>query len=264
MGVSVPPRLAVEDLAFGYRERTVGSGVSFAVAPGEVLCLLGPNGGGKTTLFKTILGLVPPLGGRIAVDGEDVSAWSPSRRARAFGYVPQSGAGQFPFTVREMVLMGRTAHRGPFAAPSRADHAAVEAALETLDIGPLAERDWLRISGGERQLALIARALAQEPRVLVLDEPTASLDFGNQVRVLEQIRGLAARGLAVVFSTHHPEQAFACADRVAMLHGGRLIRTGPPLDVITPEVMRLVYEVDVAVLPVGQGRMRVCVATGLQ
>jgi iron complex transport system ATP-binding protein len=262
--VSVPPRLAVADLAFGYRERRVGTDVAFAMPPGEVLCLLGPNGGGKTTLFKTILGIVPPLAGRVLVDGEDVSAWSPRRRALALGYVPQSGAGPFPFTVREMVLMGRTAHRGPFAAPTLADHQAADASLEALGIAALAGRDWLRISGGERQLALIARALAQEPRVLVLDEPTASLDFGNQVRVLEQIRRLASRGLGVLFSTHHPEQAFACADRVAMLHGGRLIRLGPPDAVITPEAMRLVYAVEVAVLPVGTGRMRACVATGLQ
>jgi iron complex transport system ATP-binding protein len=259
--MSAPPRLAIEDLAFGYRERPVGAGVSLAVAAGEILCLLGPNGGGKTTLFKTILGLVPALGGRIAVDGEDLAGWSPRRRARAMGYVPQSGAGPFPFTVREMVLMGRTAHRGPFAGPSPADHAAAEAALERLGIARLAGRDWLRLSGGERQLALIARALAQEPRILVLDEPTASLDFGNQLRVLGQIRRLAAEGgLAVAFSTHHPEQAFACADRVAMLRDGRLVRSGPPLEAITPQAMRLVYDVDVLVLPVGDGRMRVCVA----
>jgi iron complex transport system ATP-binding protein len=258
-----PPRLALHDLAFGYRERAVGSGVSVRVAAGEILCLLGPNGGGKTTLFKTILGLVPALGGAVSVDGEDTARWPARRRALAFGYVPQSGAGQFPFTVREMVLMGRTAHRGPFAAPAPNDHDAVAAALAALGIGALGERDWLRISGGERQLALIARALAQEPRVLVLDEPTASLDFGNQVRVLHEIRGLAVRGLAIIFSTHHPEQAFACADRVAMLHGGRLIRVGPPLEVITPETMKLIYDVDVAVLPVGAGRMRVCVATAL-
>lgn len=250
--------LAVEDLAFGYVDRAVGQGVNFAVAAGEILCLLGPNGGGKTTLFKTVLGLLPPRGGAVKLAGEDVGLWSPRRRARAFGYVPQSGAGQFAFTVREMVLMGRAAHRGPFAAPTKADHDAAEAALATLGIAALAERDWLRISGGERQLALIARALAQEPRVLVLDEPTANLDFGNQVRVLDQIRRLAAERLAVMFSTHHPEQAFACADRVAMLHDGRLVRLGTPAEIITQEAMRLVYGVEVDIVPVGASRIKVC------
>ena len=250
--------LAVEGLRFGYRGRIVGGPVSFTVTPGEVLCLLGPNGGGKTTLFKTVLGLIPPLGGRIAMDGTDASEWDPRRRARAMGYVPQSGAGQFPFTVREMVLMGRTAHRGVFAAPSEADHAAAEAALAAVGIAALAERDWLRISGGERQLALIARALAQEPRLLVLDEPTANLDFGNQVRMLERIRLLAAEGLAVLFSTHHPEQAFACATRVALLHEGLLVRSGTPDGTITSETMRLLYGTEVEIVAVGPA-LKACV-----
>jgi len=250
--------LAVADLAFGYPGRAVGERVSFALEAGEVLCLLGPNGGGKTTLFKTILGLIPALGGSVAVDGENVAPWSARRRARVFGYVPQSGGGQFPFTVREIVLMGRNAHHGAFAAPTAGERDAAEAALETLGLAHLAGRDWLRLSGGERQLALVARALAQAPRVLVLDEPTANLDFGNQVLVLDRVRALAASGLAVMFSTHHPEQAFACAGRVAMLHGGRLMEPGTPDAVITPERMRLVYGVDVDVVAVGAGGMKVC------
>jgi iron complex transport system ATP-binding protein len=253
----VSVRLEIAELAVGYRDRRVCDGVTLAVDGGEVLCLLGPNGGGKTTLFKTILGLLPPLAGRIAVDGTATADWSARERALTFGYVPQSGAGQFPFTIQEMVLMGRTAHRGAFAAPTAYDRRVADDALAALGIGHLAARDWLRVSGGERQLALIARALAQEPRILVLDEPTASLDFGNQLRILDQVRGLAARGLAVILSTHHPEQAFAVADRVAMLHAGRLLRLGAPDTVITPETMRTVYGVDVAIVPVGAHR--VCV-----
>lgn len=250
--------LAVEALSFGYRGRVVGRDVSFAVGPGELLCLLGANGGGKTTLFKTVLGLLPPVAGRVVLDDEDTAAWDAPRRAQSFGYVPQSGAGQFPFTVREMVLMGRIAHRPAFAAPTEADHAAATAALEILGIAYLAERDWPRISGGERQLALVARALAQKPRVLVLDEPTANLDFGNQLRVLRHMRSLADQGLAVLFSTHHPEQAFACATRVALLHGGALARVATPEEAITAETMALLYGVEIDVVSVG-GTMKVCV-----
>ncbi len=250
--------LVVEDLSFGYRGRTVGRGVSFAIAPGEVLCLLGPNGGGKTTLFKTVLGLLAPIAGRIRMDGAETAGWDARRRALAFGYVPQSGGGQFPFTVREMVLMGRTAHRGVFAAPGAADRAAAEEALATLGIIALADRDWLRISGGERQLALIARALAQGARLLVLDEPTANLDFGNQLRVLDQLRQLAARGMSMLFSTHHPEQAFACATKVALLQGGALARIGTPEEAITSETMKLLYGVDVDIVDVG-GTLKACV-----
>jgi len=202
------PRLAVEDLSYGYPGHVVGHKLSFTVGAGEVLCVLGRNGEGKSTLFKTILGLLPPRAGTLRVDGEPISSWSPRRRALTFGYVPQHSGGAFPFTVAELVLMGRTAHRGPFAAPSATDRAAAEEAIAALGIEHLAEREWLRVSGGEGQLALVARALAQEPRILVLDEPTASLDFGNQVRVLDAVRSLAeTRRLSVLLSTHHPEQA---------------------------------------------------------
>jgi len=254
------PRLAIEGLSYGYPTHVVGHHISFTVGTGEVLCLLGRNGEGKSTLFKTILGLLPPLAGAVRVDGEDTAEWNARRRALTFGYVPQSGGGGFSFRVAELVLMGRTAHRGPFAAPSAADREAADAAIAKLGIAHLAERDWLRISGGERQLALVARALAQEPRILVLDEPTASLDFGNQLRVLDAVRSLAQeRRLTVVLSTHHPEQAFACADRVAVLAGGALMRIGPPSEVVTTETLRACYAVDVDVLPLAEGRYRVCV-----
>jgi iron complex transport system ATP-binding protein len=250
--------LAVEGLSFGYRDRPVGRDVSFTVARGEVLCLLGANGGGKTTLFKTVLGLLPPLAGRVLMDGENMADWDARSRARALGYVPQSGAGQFPFTVREMVLMGRIAHRSAIAAPKDADYSITQSVLESLGIAALADRDWLRISGGERQLALIARALAQGPRALVLDEPTANLDFGNQLRVLQHIRRLARDGLAVMFSTHHPEQAFISASHVALLHDGEVTRIATPERAITSETMALLYGVEVDVINVGAD-MKVCV-----
>jgi iron complex transport system ATP-binding protein len=254
------PLLEVESLSYGYPGHPVGHGISFTVGAGEVLCVLGRNGEGKSTLFKTILGLLPPHAGILRIDGEPIAGWSPRRRAMTFGYVPQNGGGTFPFTVTELVLMGRTAHRGPFTAPSAADREAAREAIGLLGIAHLAQREWVRVSGGERQLALVARALAQEPRILILDEPTASLDFGNQVRVLDAVRGLAeTRALSVLLSTHHPEQAFACADRVAVLAGGELLRIGAPHEVVTPETLRACYAVDVAVLPVADDHYRVCV-----
>jgi iron complex transport system ATP-binding protein len=254
------PRLAVEGLSYGYPGHPVGHGISFTVDAGEVLCVLGRNGEGKSTLFRTILGLLPARAGMLRIDGEPIAGWSPRRRALTFGYVPQNSGGAFPFTVAELVLMGRIAHRGPFAAPSAVDREAASEAIALLGIAHLAGREWPRVSGGERQLALVARALAQEPRILVLDEPTASLDFGNQVRVLDAVRGLAeTRALSVLLSTHHPEQAFACADRVAVLAGGELLRIGSPAEVVTPETLRACYAVEVAVLPVADDRYRVCV-----
>jgi iron complex transport system ATP-binding protein len=255
-------RLEVEALAFGYPGRPVGRDVSFTLQGGEVLAILGPNGGGKTTLFKTVLRLLEPHGGRMTIDGEPIAAYSRRRLARVFGYVPQAQLGLFPFTVREMVLMGRTAHLGAFAAPSTRDRAVADDALRALGLGALAERPYTQVSGGERQLTLIARALAQEPAILVMDEPTASLDFGNQVRVLAQTRALAARGIGVILSTHDPDQAFLCADRVALLRAGTITRVGPPEEIITPASLYEIYGVRVEIreLVLENGRRaRLCV-----
>ncbi|MCA3625834.1 MAG: ABC transporter ATP-binding protein [Methylobacterium sp.] len=225
--------LAGENLAFGYHGRRVGQDVSLGVHAGEVLALLGPNGGGKTTLLKTLIGLQKPQGGRVFLEGRPLTDFPVSERARRIGYVPQAHAGAFAFSVRDVVLMGRTAHQGLFASPSEADRALAQAKLAELGIAHLGEQPYTMISGGERQLVLIARALAQEPRVIVLDEPTASLDFGNQGKVLRQIADLRSRGLAVLFTTHDPNHALRHADRVALLARGTLLAKGPPADMLT-------------------------------
>jgi iron complex transport system ATP-binding protein len=251
--------LSADKLGFGYRGRSVGSGVSLDLRAGEVLCLLGPNGGGKTTLMKTLLGLLPPVAGTVRLDGEGISGWSRQRLARIIGYVPQAHAAFFPFAVIDIVLMGRSAHIGLFATPSRTDHAVAERALATLGIGHLRHRVYTEISGGERQLVLIARALAQEPRVLIMDEPTASLDFGNQLRVLNQIAALARSGIAVLFSTHDPDHVFLCGDRVALLHDGAMDEIGSPEAIITAAALKRLYGVEVQVVELPDHETRTCV-----
>jgi iron complex transport system ATP-binding protein len=161
--------------------------------------------------------------------------------------------------------MGRTAHLGLFSSPSRHDREVARATLERMRLAPLADSIYTRISGGERQLTLIARALAQEARIVVMDEPTANLDFGNQVRVLEHIQALARSGIGILLSTHDPDQAFLCANRVAMLHEGRLAQLGAPDEVITAESLKQIYGVDVVVtrVPMEGGReRRVCIPSG--
>jgi iron complex transport system ATP-binding protein len=253
-------RLEARHLGFGYPGKPVGRGVSLGVGAGEVLCLLGPNGAGKTTLFKTLLGLLPVQAGEVTIDGRPLRRWRRAEIARRIAYVPQAHAAHFPYTVLDMVLMGRTAHLGAFARPGPRDHAAALAALETLGIAALAGSDYTRISGGQRQLALVARALAQAAPLLVMDEPTASLDFGNQALVLREVRALAAQGYGIVLSTHDPDHAFACASEVALLHDGGLAAHGPPATVLTPPRLEAVYGVPVVVERLASGQT-VCVPT---
>ena len=237
------------DLAIGYPGHEVGSGITLAAGAGAVLCLLGPNGSGKTTLFKTLLGLLPARGGRVLLAGQPITSLSRAEIARRVAYVPQAHAAPFAYPALEVVLMGRTAQLGLFAQPGEADHEAARAALARL---------YTRLSGGQRQLVLIARALAQETPVLVMDEPTASLDFGNQTLVLREIAGLAADGLTVILSTHDPDHAFAVGTGAALLHDGCVRAKGAPADALTPEALSAVYGVDVRVEGLADGRT-VCV-----
>lgn len=257
-------KLETRKLAYGYPGRRIGNDVSLDIAAGEVLCLLGPNGSGKTTLFKTLLGLLPVQGGAVMLDGRDLVTLHRDEIAQRVSYVPQAHGAFFPYTVREVVLMGRTSHLGLFAAPSARDHGAALDAIRRMGIAHLADEIYTRISGGERQLVLIARALAQEARLVVMDEPTANLDFGNQVRVLERIRALAADGIGVLLSTHDPDHAFLCADRVALLQNGGLLASGLPEAVMTSSQLQQLYGVEVVVteVAVGQGTRRVCLPLG--
>jgi iron complex transport system ATP-binding protein len=245
--------LSVESLAFGYADRAVGRDLSFSLAAGEVMCVLGPNGSGKTTLLRTVLGLLPSRNGKIRIDSKELGSLQRAQIARLAGYVPQTQLPYFAYTVREMVLMGRSAHLGTFASPGKKDFAVTDRALEAVGIAQLAARAMTQISAGERQLALVARALAQEPRLLIMDEPTASLDFGNQVRVMQRISALAASGISILFSTHDPDQAFLCAHRAVLLLEGRILASGAPRDVVTSATLERMYGVPMRVVPVEGG-----------
>jgi iron complex transport system ATP-binding protein len=240
--------LAGRDLTIGYSDRVVGRGLDVALAQGEVLALLGPNGGGKTTLLKTLLGILPPRAGDVAIGGRALARISLRERARLIAYVPQVHVPSFAFTVESVVLMGRTAHGSLFSPPSARDRAVAAGALERFGIAQLAQRPYTMISGGERQLALLARALAQEPQFVVLDEPTASLDFGNQGKVMREIRALAASGHGVLFTTHDPNQALRLADRAFLLRAGTRVTAGPVSAVLTQGNLEALYGAPVQVL----------------
>lgn len=270
-------RLDLVDMSCGYAGRAVLEHVSFSVGPGDVLCILGPNGVGKTTLFKSMLGLLKPLAGTVCVDGEDIASWDSRRRARTIGYIPQSHVPPFPYTALQVVTMGTVSSLGAFASPGPDDVRTALQAMKGLGILHLRDRVYTEISGGERQMVLIARALAQRPQFLLMDEPTANLDYGNQARVLGQINRLAAQGLTVVMTTHSPDHAFACPSKVALIErgdpGGRdgldergcpgepggqggqggqpcpgRVSFGTAEEMVTEENMRRAYGIDVALV----------------
>jgi iron complex transport system ATP-binding protein len=251
-------KLTADNLSFGYPGKTVGSQVSLTLDAGEAVCVLGPNGGGKTTLFRTLLGLLSPHAGEVRLEDKPLAQWSRVGLARSIAYVPQAHESLFAFTVEEVVLMGRTAHVGLFGSPSSEDRKMTGEAIEALGLAHLAEAVYTRISGGERQLTLIARAIAQGAQLIVLDEPTASLDFGNRARVLEMLAGIAERGLGVLFSTHHPDEAYACADRVLMLKAGKIIESGPSDAVINAHNLQTLYGVPVEIAEMREGAGRAC------
>ena len=233
--------LSGHDLTIGYGAHVVGRHLDVALSTGEVLALLGPNGGGKTTLLKTLLGLLAPQSGEVRLGDRPLAGYSSRERARLLAYVPQSHVVTFAFTVETVVLMGRTAHGNLFSRPTAADRAIAARMLERFGIAHLRERPYTMISGGERQLVLLARALAQEPQFIVLDEPTSSLDFGNQGKVLREIRALATAGLGVMFTTHDPNHALRAADRAYLIRDGARIADGAASAVLTRAALEELY-----------------------
>lgn len=224
-------------------------GVSIALAPGELVAVVGPNGSGKTTLLHSLLGVVRSEAGEATVKGRPVSQWPRAELARVIGVVTQREEPAFSLTVRDSVLLGRYPHLGPIAAPRERDWRAIEQAMRRADVLEFADRRIETLSGGEWQRTRVARALAQEPEALVLDEPTASLDVRHEMEVFELIRELVNGGLAALVVTHHLNLAGRYADRMVLLGRGRVAAEGSPAAVLTAPVVARVFDWPVAVTP---------------
>ena len=253
--------LAAQHLSFSYGSRRIFADVNLQFHAGEVVSLLGPNGSGKTTLLKTLLGLLQPENGAVLFEGRPLEAYNRSELAKRIAYVPQVHREAFAYRVEDVVLMGRMPYHNLFSTYSREDRQIAEAAMDRLHIGQLKDRAYTEISGGERQLTMIARSIAQGAEVFIMDEPVNGLDYGNQMRLLADINQLAQEGLTFIMTTHFPDHALMTADRVILFNHGRIVDDGLPQTVINRDSLRELYriEVNVAAIPGASGMGRVCI-----
>ncbi len=245
--------ITVQNLSFAYGEKPVLRNVSFALGSGRLLAVLGSNGAGKTTLFRCILGLQRHYGGTILLDGVDASALGARELAQTAAYIPQTQSGGMGYTVLDMALMGAASGLPVLRTPGQKERERAMGALARLGVERLAYKGYDSISGGERQLVLIARALAQRAKILLMDEPTASLDYGNQSLVLSAVRALARQGCTVALSTHNPQHALWYADAVLALSGGKTAAFGSPAETVTPALMKELYGVEAALVQTEYG-----------
>ena len=254
--------LEVKDLSYSYGDREILHDISFRAEPGEFVSILGSNGVGKSTLFKCILSLLGVRSGDVLLDGKSTRTMSVGELAKCIAYIPQSTSPAFNYSVEDIVLMGTTSGLGAFATPGGEQLRRAGEALDRIGITQLRNRCFHHLSGGERQLVIIARALAQNAKILLLDEPTASLDLGNQLKVLRSAKGLAAEGYTIIQTTHNPEHSYMFSDRIVALKAGRVLKDGTPGAVITDSTMTELYGTGIKVASLENDSVRVCLPSG--
>ncbi|MBN1890702.1 MAG: ABC transporter ATP-binding protein [Thermoflexales bacterium] len=249
------PLLTFQAVRFGYHSQPVLERLSLAIQPGTITAILGPNGAGKTTLLHLALGWLKPQAGQLVLAGRPLGAFARSELGRWMGLVPQSERIPFEYTLLEYVLLGRAPYLGPLEMPGAEDCRAAARALELVGLGGWEGRAITTLSGGERQLVLIARALAQQPRLLLLDEPTSHLDLANKARLIELLRELAAQQVTIVLTTHEPDVAAALATHLVLMRNGQVYQAGLLSQVFTAEYLSVTYGVPVRVAEVDGQRV---------
>lgn len=257
--------LEVKNLKFSYNmERKIFDEVSFGLDKGEILSILGPNGAGKSTLLNCLANLLKPSEGQIVLDGKRISTLKPYEVAQKIGYVPQIHTPTYAYTVREFVVMGRAPYLGMFARPSAKDYDLADEALEMLNISHLADKAYTEISGGERQQATIARVIVQQPDIIMLDEPTAHLDYGNQVRTIKMIRKLAKKGYSIIMTTHQPNHAIILGGYTGILGYNGVMEIGEAKEILCEELLTKIYNMKIKLVQVKEVGRELCVPIDLE
>lgn len=242
-------KLDIRNASFSYDgKRKIFEDISFSVDRGDIFCILGPNGTGKSTLLRCLCNLYRLNSGAITIDGKDISSMTPAGRAKKIGFIPQIHTPTFPYSVLQVVLMGRTPHLSLLELPSEEDYRIAEEAIRTVKIEHIMDMPYTELSGGQMQLVLMARVLAQEPEILLLDEPTSHLDVGNQIRVIDMISDLADRGLSIVMTSHFPDHAFLASNRVGIMKDRSFIAMGDADEVVTEQNLKSTYGVDIRIV----------------
>jgi len=242
-------RLEVKNATFSYDgKRNIFEDISFSVDSGDVFCILGPNGTGKSTLLRCLCNLYPLNTGNICIDGKDISAYAPKKLAKKIGFIPQTHTPTFPYSVLQVVMMGRTPHLNTFASPSKRDREIALEALRAVNIEHIRDKPYTELSGGQMQLVLMARVLAQEPEILLLDEPTSHLDVGNQIYTIKMIRKLSKKGLTLVMTSHFPDHTFLSSNKVGIMKDRKFLAMGPAETVVTEENLQEAYGVPIKII----------------
>jgi iron complex transport system ATP-binding protein len=247
--------LSAQHITFAYTQPVLRD-ISVEIAAGEVLFLLGRNGCGKTTLMRCLSGILQPDSGSVRLNGRDIQTIPPAERARQVGLIPQIHSPAFAYTVHDIVLMGRAPHLRLFDKPGKADHAAADEALERVGMLEFRDRPYTQLSGGQRQMVMIARGLTQQCAILLMDEPDAHLDPRNQHIIMDIVRGLIRDNLTFVISSHTPNHALAYADRVLLMVEGHPLALGVPSETLTEPLLSRAYDLEMEIIPDGQQRPR--------
>lgn len=259
------PIIEVEKISFTYptSKKKVLDKCSLTISQGELISVLGPNGAGKSTLLNCICGLLVPQEGKVRINGKDIKTISAKNIARVIGYVQQNQRSAFAYSVFNYVLMGRASYLGLFQKPSKTDREMTADVLSSMGISHLADSSITEISGGERQQAAIARAIVQKPRVIFFDEPTAHLDYGNQINTLRIIASLRNKGFAVMMTTHNPDHCMMLGGKVAILDKKGKLEVGESKEILTEERLKKVYNTDLRMVYVKNVNRTVCIPSGI-